>query len=71
VLSAQAIATLRGVALKVVEAELQEAGVVPVERRVAWADPTELPDVQVDLAALDEDLGAPEGRDDAETETDR
>jgi hypothetical protein len=36
-----------------------------------WADPTELPDVQVDLTALDEDLSAPEGRQDAVTETDR
>jgi hypothetical protein len=50
VLSAQAIATLRGIALENAEAELQEAGVVPTERRVTWADPTELPEVSVDLA---------------------
>ena len=58
VLSAQAIAVMRGVTLKSAEAELQEAGVVPVERAVAWADSAELPDVQVDWAALDEALDA-------------
>lgn len=70
VLPAQAIATLRGVTLEAAEAELREAGVVLAERLVTWADPTELPDVQVDLAALDEDLTAPDdGRDTtAETE---
>ncbi len=71
VLSAQVVATLRGVALKVVESELKDAGVVPVERPVTWADPTELPDAQVDLAALDEDLNAPEDQYDTETETGR
>ena len=60
VLSAQAIATLRGITLEAAEADLREAGVVPAERAVAWADPTELPDVHVDLAALDEDLNAPD-----------
>lgn len=60
VLPAQAIATLRGITLEATEVELREAGVVPVERRVPWADHTELPDVQVDLAALDEDLNAPD-----------
>ena len=38
-------------------AQLEEAGVTPVERPIAWADPADLPDVHVDLAALDEDLG--------------
>lgn len=60
VLPAQAIATLRGITLEAAEADLREAGVVPVERPIAWADPTELPDVHVDLAALDEDLNAPD-----------
>jgi hypothetical protein len=59
-LPAQAIATLRGIALEAAEAELREAGVVPAERPVTWADPIELPDVQVDLAALEEDLNAPD-----------
>jgi Zn-dependent peptidase ImmA (M78 family) len=60
VLPAQAVATLRGISLEAAEADLREAGVVPAERPVAWADPTELPDVHVDLAALDEDLDAAE-----------
>lgn len=60
VLPAQTIATLRGVALQQVEAELREAGVVPAERRAEWADPAELPDVEVDMAALDRDLDLPD-----------
>jgi Zn-dependent peptidase ImmA (M78 family) len=58
VLPAQAIATLRGVSLEAIVEELGEAGVIPAERSIAWADPAELPDVRVDLAALDEDLSA-------------
>jgi hypothetical protein len=58
VLPAQAIATLRGMPLDTVLAELEEAGVTPVERPVAWADPADLPDVHVDLDALDLDLRA-------------
>jgi Zn-dependent peptidase ImmA (M78 family) len=58
VLSAQAIATLRGISLEALMDELGEAGIIPAERPTAWADPAELPDVHVDLAALDEDLGA-------------
>jgi Zn-dependent peptidase ImmA (M78 family) len=65
VLPAQAIATLRGIPLEVAEADLHEAGVFPVERPIAWAEPGELPDVDVDLAALDEDLSA------SDTGTDR
>ena len=60
VLPAQAIATLRGIPVEVAEAELREAGVLPTDRPVAWTDPDELPEVHVDLAALDEDLNAPE-----------
>ena len=67
VLPAQAIATLRGMSLEAVIEELEEAGVTPVERPIAWADPAELPDVHVDLAALDEDLGAAD--DDSEDTT--
>lgn len=63
VLSAQAIATLRGITLEAAEADLREAGVVPVEHAIAWADPTDLPDVHVDLAALDEALNAPDDDD--------
>lgn len=58
VLPAQAIATLRGVSLKTAEADLREAGVAPVVRPVQWADPSELPDPEVDVAALDMDLNA-------------
>ena len=67
VLSAQAIATLRGMSLEAVIKELEEAGVTPVERPIAWADPAELPDVRVDLAALDEALGSAD--DDSEDTT--
>lgn len=61
VLPAQAIATLRGVPLDTVLAELEEAGVTPVERPLAWADPADLPDANVDLDALDLDLSATDG----------
>jgi Zn-dependent peptidase ImmA (M78 family) len=60
VLPAQAIATLRGITLEAAEADLREAGVVPAEQSIAWADSAELPDVHVDLAALDQDLNAPD-----------
>jgi Zn-dependent peptidase ImmA (M78 family) len=56
VLSVQAIAGLRGVSPEAALAELGEAGVTPPEGQAAWADPAELPEVLVDLAALDEDL---------------
>ncbi|WP_390183548.1 ImmA/IrrE family metallo-endopeptidase [Haloechinothrix salitolerans] len=69
-LSAQAIATLRGIPLEAAKADLSEAGVVPTERPIAWADPTELPDVEVDLAALDADLNAPDDVDE-QTEAER
>lgn len=70
VIPAQAIATLRGIGLEAIEAELREAGVVPAERPVTWADPSELPDVQVDLLALHEDLNAPDDHRDPTAETD-
>ncbi|MGI5203939.1 ImmA/IrrE family metallo-endopeptidase [Spirillospora sp. CA-108201] len=59
VLSAQAIATLRGVTLEEAEADLREAGVDPIEPAVTWADASDLPDVNVDLSGLDDD--APRG----------
>ena len=65
VLPAQAIATLRGMSLEAVAKELQEAGVAPARTPVPWADPAALPTVHVDLAALDEDLGAPDDPDPA------
>ncbi|WP_017596317.1 ImmA/IrrE family metallo-endopeptidase [Nocardiopsis potens] len=60
VLSVQAIATLRGIPRQEAEAELREAGVVPAEHPVAWAEPSDLPDADVDLTALDEALGEPD-----------
>lgn len=59
VLSAQTIATLRGITADEAVSDLHAAGIVPVERSIARADPAELPEVEVDLAALDADLGAP------------
>jgi Zn-dependent peptidase ImmA (M78 family) len=68
VLPAQAIATLRGISVEALMDEFGEAGVTTAERPVAWADPDELPDVEVDLAALDADLAAADddGQDTAE-----
>jgi Zn-dependent peptidase ImmA (M78 family) len=53
VLSAQAIATLRGITPEAAEDSLREAGVVPVQRDIKWGRPSDLPEVDVDLAALD------------------
>ena len=56
VLSAQAIATLRAVPADIVTAELGEAGIFPAQHPVAWADAGDLPEADVDLAALDDAL---------------
>lgn len=56
VLSAQAIATLRGISLDEAEEELREAGVVPTEQPVVWTPASDLPDV--DMAALDDAFNA-------------
>lgn len=69
VLPAQAIATLRGITLEDAEAELREAGVAPIDHSIPWADPAELPDVHVDLSALDHDLDAPDNSHDSAAET--
>jgi Zn-dependent peptidase ImmA (M78 family) len=60
VLPVQAIATLRGITPEAAEAELREAGIETASQQVAWADPRSLPAADVDLAALDEDLNAPD-----------
>jgi len=65
VLPAQAIARLRGVSPDAIANELADADVIPAERPIPWADPAELPDVHVDLAALDKDLSA--ANDDVDT----
>lgn len=71
-LSAQAIATLRGVAVPVVEEELRLAGIVPIDRSIPWAEASQLPEIHVDWAALDEDLNAPTpDESDQETERDK
>jgi Zn-dependent peptidase ImmA (M78 family) len=54
VVSAQTIATLRGMGVAAVETELREAGIVPTEPLIAWADPSSLPEVTVDLSDLDD-----------------
>jgi Zn-dependent peptidase ImmA (M78 family) len=54
VLSAQAIATLRGVTLEETEADLRKAGVEPIDPSVTWTDASDLPDVNVDLSGLDD-----------------
>jgi Zn-dependent peptidase ImmA (M78 family) len=66
VLPARAIATLRGISVEALMDEFGEAGVTPAERPIAWADPGELPDIAVDLAALDADL-APGDNDDQDS----
>jgi hypothetical protein len=58
VLPAQVIATLRGIPAETAVTELREARVFPAQHPVTWTDPTALPEVDVDLAALDEALGA-------------
>ena len=59
VVSAQAIATLRGISVEAATEELWDAGVMPPETRLSWADPTEIPDVAVDWEALDHDVNGP------------
>ncbi|HJP78448.1 MAG TPA: XRE family transcriptional regulator [Pseudonocardiaceae bacterium] len=70
VASAQAIATLRGIAMNTVEVELREAGIQPIEVPIAWATPDELPAVHVDMAALDAALAAPVHDDERNTDND-
>ena len=60
VVSAQTIATLRGVPREAAEAELREAGVVAADLPVVWADPDDLPEADVGWATLDDDLAAPD-----------
>lgn len=62
VVSAQTIATLRGVSAETVEAELRDAGIEPASHDVVWADVATLPDVDVDLAELAADLDSSDDR---------
>lgn len=61
VLSAQHIATLRGVPLDQVEAELREANIAPAELPDAWTAASDLPDIDLDLSDLDDDSDVQEG----------
>ncbi|MEU5905361.1 ImmA/IrrE family metallo-endopeptidase [Micromonospora sp. NPDC047467] len=70
VLPVQAIANLRGIAAEAAEAELRDAGVVPVDRPIAWLDAAELPGVPIDMAALDADLSEPDNPPDRGIEAD-
>lgn len=54
VVSARTVARLRGVKVAEVEAELAVAGLVPHEQPPAWAEPDELPHVEIDLSDLAE-----------------
>jgi Zn-dependent peptidase ImmA (M78 family) len=73
VVSAQTIATLRGMPLAEVEDELRAAGVVAAGRSVSWVDVSDLSAVDVDLAELDAVLGTSgePGADGREESTDR
>lgn len=65
VLPVQTIANLRRTTPEAAEKELREADVVPTDPPIAWTEHTELPDVDVDLAALDEALNIPNERNDS------
>lgn len=58
-LTVQAIATLRDIPVSTVRQELYEAGIVPAEHPVPWAHAADLPAPDIDLDALDADLGGP------------
>ncbi|KLL09639.1 ImmA/IrrE family metallo-endopeptidase [Protofrankia coriariae] len=57
VVSAQALATLRGIEVATVETELREAGIEAGEPPRAWTDGADLPDVDIDLSGLDDAAG--------------
>ncbi|NNH76031.1 ImmA/IrrE family metallo-endopeptidase [Nocardia uniformis] len=53
----QTIATLRGLDVATVEEELTDAGLTPAELQPVWADPADLPEIDINLDELDADLG--------------
>jgi Zn-dependent peptidase ImmA (M78 family) len=55
VVSAQAVATLRGISAEAVVEELTEAGVIPKEHQAPWMTAADLPPVNVDLSDLEDD----------------
>ena len=54
VISAQTLATLRGVDVATVQAELRDAGIESLSREVIWSDAADLEEVEVDLRDLDD-----------------
>lgn len=55
VVSAQTIATLRGVTAESAKQQLQEAGLSPAAADAEWIDVDELPEVSIDLSDLDDE----------------
>jgi Zn-dependent peptidase ImmA (M78 family) len=53
VVSAQTLATLRGVDAATVTTELRDAGIEPGEPAIPWANSADLPEVDLDLSSLD------------------
>ncbi|MET4782055.1 ImmA/IrrE family metallo-endopeptidase [Glaciihabitans sp. UYNi722] len=55
IVSAQVIATLRGVGLDSILKELHKAGIIPVQHKATDVSVEDLPDVDVDLSDLEDD----------------
>lgn len=55
VVSAQTVATLRGISAEAVVEELTEAGVIPKDHQPPWMAAADLPPVTVDLSDLEDD----------------
>lgn len=60
ILSAQAIATLRGISVEEAELELHDAGIVPLQADEVEDDAIDMPVVDLDLTDLEDDPGKPE-----------
>ena len=59
VVTAQTIATLRGISAEQAADELAEAGVVPMEHRPPWIAAADLPSIAIDLGELPDDETPP------------
>lgn len=59
VVTAQAIATLRGVSAETIEAELSSIGIVPRELDASEFELDALPDVEIDLSGLEDEGWSP------------
>lgn len=60
IVSVQQLAALRAKPAGEIEVEYREAGISPRESEVAWAKPESLPEIDIDLQALEADLAAGE-----------